>query len=72
MPRYSAGILFYRFEGKELQVLLVHPGGPFWARKDKGAWTIPKGEIEDGEIPLVAALRETEEETGICAEGYFI
>lgn len=54
----------YRFEGKELQVFLVHPGGPFFARKDEGVWSIPKGEIEGGEPPFQVALREFEEETG--------
>ncbi len=66
MPRKkSAGLLLYRMHGEELQVFLVHPGGPFWARKDLGAWTIPKGEYRDGEDPLAAAQREFQEETGI-------
>ena len=60
--RESAGILLHRAGGSE--VLLVHPGGPFWARKDAGAWSIPKGEVEDGEQPRAAALREFAEETG--------
>jgi predicted NUDIX family NTP pyrophosphohydrolase len=60
----SAGILLYRRSGEELEVLLVHPGGPFWAKKDAGAWSIPKGEYVDGEEALAAALREFEEETG--------
>lgn len=55
-----------------LEVLLAHPGGPFWARKDEGAWTIPKGECGDEEEPLVAARREFEEETGACCEGPFL
>jgi predicted NUDIX family NTP pyrophosphohydrolase len=63
MPRRSAGILLYRRNGA-LEVLLVHPGGPFWARKDLGAWSIPKGEYEEGDDPLATALRELEEETG--------
>jgi predicted NUDIX family NTP pyrophosphohydrolase len=63
MPRRSAGILLYRRNGA-LEVLLVHPGGPFWARKDLGAWSIPKGEYEEGDDPLDAALRELQEETG--------
>ncbi len=60
----SAGILLYRRRGGALQVLLVHPGGPFWARKDAGAWSIPKGEYEQAEDPLAAARREFEEELG--------
>jgi predicted NUDIX family NTP pyrophosphohydrolase len=63
MPRRSAGILLYRRNGA-LEVLLVHPGGPFWAKKDLGAWSIPKGEYEEGDDPLATALRELEEETG--------
>jgi predicted NUDIX family NTP pyrophosphohydrolase len=60
----SAGILLYRRSAGEPEVLLVHPGGPFWARKDQGAWSIPKGEYGDGEDPRACALREFEEETG--------
>jgi predicted NUDIX family NTP pyrophosphohydrolase len=60
----SAGILLYRRAGDSLEVLLVHPGGPFWAKKDEGAWSIPKGEVDEGEEPLVCALRELEEELG--------
>src|SRR5579859_6925635 len=62
-PR-SAGILLYRHQAGALQVLLVHPGGPFWARKDQGVWSIPKGEYESHEDPLAAARREFEEELG--------
>ena len=62
-PR-SAGILLYRHRDRELEVLLVHPGGPFWARKDEGVWSIPKGEYEPTEDPLAAARREFEEELG--------
>jgi predicted NUDIX family NTP pyrophosphohydrolase len=62
--RRSAGILLYRIAGGTPEVLLVHPGGPFWARKDAGAWSIPKGEYGDDEDPLACALREFEEETG--------
>jgi predicted NUDIX family NTP pyrophosphohydrolase len=62
--RQSAGILLYRKVENRLQVLLVHPGGPFWAKKDLGAWTIPKGEHEEGEDPEQAARREFAEETG--------
>ncbi|HTV13930.1 MAG TPA: NUDIX domain-containing protein [Acidobacteriaceae bacterium] len=69
MPKYSAGILLYRRK-PQLEVFLVHPGGPFWAKKD--AWSIPKGEYESGEEPLAAARREFEEETGMPVEGEFI
>ena len=69
MPAISAGLLLYRFSDGELQVLLVHPGGPLWGTKDLGAWSIPKGETSLGEDPLVAALREFREETGASAEG---
>jgi predicted NUDIX family NTP pyrophosphohydrolase len=62
--RRSAGILLYRVREGAVEVLLVHPGGPFWAKKDLGAWSIPKGEYEQGEDPLTVALREFEEETG--------
>jgi len=64
MPKRSAGILLYRRHGGVLEVLLVHPGGPLWARRDAGAWSIPKGEHGDGEDPKAVALRELEEETG--------
>jgi predicted NUDIX family NTP pyrophosphohydrolase len=60
----SAGILLYRLRGGEPEVLIVHPGGPFWARKDAGAWSIPKGEYDDAEDAQACALREFEEETG--------
>ncbi len=65
--KQSAGILLYRLRGEELEVLLVHPGGPFWARKDLGAWSIPKGEHGDAEEPRVCALRELDEELGPSA-----
>ena len=68
MPKTSAGLLLFR-ETSELEVLLVHPGGPFWSKKDDGAWSIPKGEFEEGEDPLEAARREFEEETGAAARG---
>ena len=68
MPKRSAGILMYRRQ-PHLEVLLVHPGGPFWAKKDLGAWSIPKGEYVEGEEPLAAARRELEEETGKHVEG---
>jgi predicted NUDIX family NTP pyrophosphohydrolase len=71
MPRIAAGILLYRWNSGVLEVLLVHPGGPFWARKDAGAWTIPKGEIQAAEEPLAAAKREFEEETGSPVSGAF-
>ncbi|MCW3846005.1 NUDIX domain-containing protein [Sphingomonas sp. LB-2] len=69
MPQRSAGILLYRRGEAGIEVLLVHPGGPYWARKDAGAWQIPKGLIEDGEDALAAARRETEEELGIGLAG---
>jgi predicted NUDIX family NTP pyrophosphohydrolase len=65
VAKRSAGILLYRVAGGAPEVLLVHPGGPYWARKDAGAWSIPKGEHEDGEDPQSCALREFEEETGV-------
>jgi predicted NUDIX family NTP pyrophosphohydrolase len=64
MARRSAGILLHRAGRGGREVLLVHPGGPFWAKRDDGAWSIPKGEFDDGEEPLAAALREFEEEIG--------
>jgi predicted NUDIX family NTP pyrophosphohydrolase len=64
LPKQSAGILLYRVRQGAVEVLLVHPGGPFWAKKDLGAWSIPKGEYQQGEDPLAVALREFEEETG--------
>ena len=68
MPsKQSAGLLLYRRGGEGIEVLLVHPGGPFWARKDDGAWSIPKGEVEPGEGALDVALREFEEELGASA-----
>ena len=82
MPTKSAGLLLFREVAGRLEVLLVHPGGPFWARKDEGAWSIPKGEFEDGEEPLSAAKRESasepfpqlaaEEETGFAPDGDMI
>jgi predicted NUDIX family NTP pyrophosphohydrolase len=68
----AAGLLLYRFRDSELQVFLTHPGGPFWAKKDMGAWAIPKGEFEEDEDPLDAAKREFHEETGCTAAGNFI
>ena len=62
----------FRRRGKTLEVFLVHPGGPFWAKKDLGAWSIPKGEYADGENPLGTARREFEEETGMRPKGKLI
>jgi predicted NUDIX family NTP pyrophosphohydrolase len=72
MPKRSAGILMYRRPDAGLELLLVHPGGPFWARKDLGAWSIPKGEYSEGEDPLAVAKREFEEETGARPQGDFL
>ena len=69
MPSPSAGILLYRRRDDQLEVLLVHPGGPFWAKRDRGAWSIPKGEVEPGEDALAAAHRELHEETGFVVTG---
>jgi len=71
MPKRSAGLLLYRVADDGVSVLLAHPGGPFWARKDLGAWTIPKGEYPATEEPLAAARREFEEETGARPAGNF-
>lgn len=70
--KVSSGLLLYRERGGELEVFLVHPGGPFWARKDDGAWSIPKGEFEPPEDPLAAARREFTEETGFPIDGEFL
>lgn len=70
--KQSAGILLYRLGNGELEVFLAHPGGPYWVKKDAGAWTIPKGEIGDGEEPLEAAKREFAEEIGVRLEGDFV
>lgn len=72
MPLCSSGLLLFRIKDKQLQVLLVHPGGPFWKRKDENAWSIPKGLIEKGEDLLLAARREFREETGFDADGKFL
>lgn len=66
MAKQSAGLLLYRQRPAGWEMFLVHPGGPFWARKDQHAWSIPKGEFDDGEEPLVAAKREFVEETGLA------
>lgn len=71
--KQSAGILAYRWREGDLEMLIAHPGGPFWAHRDDGVWTIPKGETEDGEAPLLAAQREFSEELGVrCPEGPFL
>lgn len=72
MPKHSAGLLMYRRGGGVLEVFLAHPGGPFWAKKDLGAWSLPKGEFTPEEDALAAARREFTEETGFPAEGEFI
>jgi predicted NUDIX family NTP pyrophosphohydrolase len=71
MAKTSAGLLLYRRAQAGLEVFLVHPGGPFWAKKDDGAWSIPKGEFEPPEDPLEAAQREFKEETGFAVSGPF-
>lgn len=72
MAKQSAGILLFRLNGKIPEFFLVHPGGPFWVKKDLNSWSIPKGEFEEGEEPLPAAKREFEEETGSKISGDFI
>jgi predicted NUDIX family NTP pyrophosphohydrolase len=72
MSKKSAGLLLFRRKDNGIEVLLAHPGGPFWVKKDEGAWSIPKGEFADGEEPLAAAKREFEEEMGVPAEGEVI
>jgi predicted NUDIX family NTP pyrophosphohydrolase len=72
VSKRSAGILVYKWADAGLCVLLVHPGGPFWAKKDLGAWSIPKGEIDEGEDHLTAAVREFAEETGVRLAGDFM
>ncbi|HTP88999.1 MAG TPA: NUDIX domain-containing protein [Bryobacteraceae bacterium] len=72
MPKRSAGLLLHRRRGEAVEVFLVHPGGPFRARKDAGVWSIPKGEYTDDEEPLAAARRELTEETGLVADGTFL
>lgn len=73
MAKYSAGIVMYRLRDERIQLLLVHPGGPFWAKKDTGAWSIPKGECDrEEEDPLSVATREFQEETGYPVAGSFI
>ena len=72
MPKRSAGLLMYRRRSKAVEAFLVHPGGPIWARKDEGSWTLPKGEYAEDEDALAAARREFHEETGFTATGDFI
>ena len=72
MPKTSAGLLLYRDSDGVLEFFLVHPGGPFWAKKDEGAWSIPKGEFQPGEDPLAAARREFTEETSFPITGEFV
>jgi predicted NUDIX family NTP pyrophosphohydrolase len=72
MTKESAGLLLFRTAAGAVEVLLVHPGGPFWAGKDEGAWSIPKGELSGGEDRLSAALREFKEETGEVVRGDFV
>ena len=72
MSKVSAGVLMYRVRDGELEFLLAHPGGPFWADRDAGAWTIPKGEVQPGEEPFAAARREFEEEVGFKPAGNFL
>lgn len=72
MPKQSAGILLYRKGGTQTEVFLVHPGGPYWAKKDIAGWSIPKGEFAEGEEPLAAAQREFKEETGQELKGPFL
>ncbi len=72
MPKTSAGILLFRRNSGSLELLLVHPGGPFWRNKDEHAWSIPKGELTENEIPLEAAKREISEELGLECAGDFI
>ncbi|WP_214470095.1 NUDIX domain-containing protein [Mesorhizobium sp. dw_380] len=71
MAKRSAGLLVYRRIDGDISVLLVHPGGPFWAKKDDGAWSIPKGLVDENEDELVAAQRETEEELGFKIDGRY-
>jgi len=72
MPKVSAGILLFRYRPAGVEVMLVHSGGPFWAKKDLGAWSIPKGLADEGEDLLVAAKREFLEETGTVVDGEFL
>ena len=72
MPKLSAGILLFRRRPTGVEVMLVHPGGPFWVKKDAGAWSIPKGLVDEGEDLLAAAKRKILEETGTVVDGEFL
>src|SRR5262245_32283102 len=72
MAKKSAGLLLFRQRGENVELLLVHPGGPLWAKKDDGAWSIPKGLVDDHEEPLEAAIRECREELGVAISGDFL
>jgi predicted NUDIX family NTP pyrophosphohydrolase len=72
VSKVSAGIAMYRRAGAGIEIFLVHMGGPFWAKKDEGAWSFPKGEYEEGEDPLLAARREFQEETSFEVDGDFV
>jgi len=72
MAKLSAGLLLFRRVNGEVEVFLVHPGGPFWAKKNEGAWSLPKGEYAEGENPFLAAKREFQEETSLSVDGDFI
>jgi len=72
VQKVSAGLLMYRHSGGVLEVLLAHPGGPYWAGRNQGAWTVPKGGIDPGEAPLDAAIREFGEETGFNSDGPYL
>ena len=72
MPQVSAGLLMYRKSGSSVEIFLVHPGGPFWAKKEEGVWSIPKGLVDPGEDKLEAAKREFAEETSVIPSGPFL
>ena len=72
MANKSAGLMLYRFKNRQLEIFLVHPGGPYWTKKDAGSWSIPKGEFTEDEDVLEAAKREFKEETGFTIDGDFV